>query len=481
MSESLKFLEVKPRKPIYRPIQERLRDYREVMVLQDEPQTLEQASRCMNCFIPFCHWACPVSNYVPEWNNYLTSGEWFEAYRSLQSTNNMPEVTGRICPAPCESACVLGATNEGVTNRENELAIIEHAFEAGWVQPNPPRKLTGKSVAVIGSGPAGLCCADQLNKAGHRVVVFERDPAPGGLLRYGIPDFKLDKRILNRRLKIWQAEGIEFKSGVNVGTDVSTKDLQQQFDAICLTGGSRLARDLAIEGRDAKGIYFAMEYLAQSNQRVAGVRIEPSRLIDAKGKRVVVIGGGDTGADCVGTANRQGAARVVQIELLPRPPEQRHSDDLWPDHPTLLRTSSSHEEGCLREWSVLTKRFLSERGAVRGLSCVRIEWVAPHPKSRPVMREIAGSAFEIEADFVLLAMGFVSPEPQGPIKELGVRLDARGNVATNSSYMTSVGGVFAAGDMRRGQSLVVWAFTEGRKAAHAIDKHLMGCSKLPAL
>ncbi len=482
MGESIAFLTIPQGKPHYRPVDERIKDYHEVALLRETAESQAQASRCLSCFLPFCHWACPIGNNIPDWNQAIARGDWAEAYRLLQATNNIPEVTGRICPASCEPACVLGIKEEGVTIRENELAIIEHAFQAGWVVPHPPTVRTGQSVAVVGSGPAGLCCADQLNKAGHRVVVFERDQQLGGMLRYGIPDFKMEKQVLDRCIAVWRAEGIEFTTGASVGTDISMRRLQEQFSAVCLTGGSRLPRDLQIEGRTLGGIHFAMAYLTQSNQRVAGQRIPASALIDAKGKRVVVIGGGDTGADCVGTAHRQGASQVVQIELLPQPPERRGARDLWPDYPAILRTSSSHEEGAIREWAVQTQRFLGVQGMVRTLSCVRVEWTQPDPQSRPIMREIPESTFDIDADLVLLAMGFLSPEPQGPITELGLRLDARGNIATDEQYQTSTPGVFAAGDMRRGQSLVVWAISEGRRAAHFIDAHLIGHpSQLPLI
>jgi glutamate synthase (NADPH/NADH) small chain len=406
----------------------------------------DQASRCMDCGTPFCHWGCPIGNYIPEWNDLVFNAQWERAFELLDATNNMPEVTGRVCPATCEYACVLGINDDPVTIRENELAVIEHAFKKGWVRPKPPKKRSGKKVAVIGSGPAGLACAAQLNKSGHKVVVFERDDRIGGILRYGIPDFKLEKRVLDRRIDIWKKEGIKFKTKTNVGVDYP---LSKEFDAVCLAGGSRVPRDLKIPGRELKGIYFAMDYLTQSNRRIAGEKIPKDQLIDAKGKKVVVIGGGDTGADCVGTANRQGAACVVQIDLLPQPPECR----------------DSHEEGAERQWSILTKKFVGKNGKVKKLSCVRL---------KPDMKEIPGSEFEIEADLVILAIGFLRPEHNGLLSSLGVEFDNRGNVKTDINYMTSVNKVFSAGDMRRGQSLVVWAIYEGRQAAKAIDKYLRG-------
>lgn len=472
MKEAIPFLEVKRGAPTSRPVAERITDYREVAVLREEAQSKQQASRCINCGLPFCHWSCPLGNAIPAWNEHLSRGEWEEAFRALQATNNLPEVTARICPALCEPACVLGICWEGVTIRENELAVIEYAFQHGFVRPRPPSRRTGKGVAVVGSGPAGLSCADQLNQAGHRVVVFEREAKIGGLLRYGIPDFKLEKGVLDRRLTIWKAEGITFRTRTHVGVTYPISRLRQEFDAVCLAGGSRVPRDLPIEGRRLRGVYFALDYLAQSNRRVAGERLASDELIDAQGKQVVVIGGGDTGADCVGTAHRQGAARVVQLELLGRPPETRGPRDLWPDYPAIVRTSSSHEEGGKREWAVQTKRFLGEGGRVTKLSCVRVEWVQPDPNSRPVMHELPGSGFEVDADLVLLAMGFLSPEHHGWLDALGVTFDARGNVQTDRRYMTSVDGVFSAGDMRRGQSLVVHAISEGRNVAHHIDQYL---------
>lgn len=482
MEGSITFLTVKRQAPTYRPVGERVKDFRDVSTLRAGAQSQAQASRCLDCGLPFCHWMCPIGNYVPTWNQLMASGRWQEAFQALQATNNIPEVTGRLCPATCEYACVLGIQNgDAVTVRENELAVIEHAFQSGFVQPQPPLKRTGKSVAIVGSGPAGLCCADQLNKAGHAVVVFERDDKLGGLLRYGIPDFKLEKWVVDRRLAIWSAEGIEFITGVHVGAEYPASKFVSGFDAVCLTGGSRAPRELAIEGRSLRGIHLAMAYLVQSNRRVAGERIPEDQLIDANGKRVVVIGGGDTGADCVGTAHRQGAREVIQIELLPRPPERRRPDQRWPDYPTVLRTSTSHEEGGVREWSVLTKQFLGSNGHVTGLSCVRVEWVPQGTTGSPMMRELPGTEFAIGADLVILALGFVSAERHGLLEQLGVLLDQRGNPATDPHDMTSVSGVFAAGDIRRGQSLIAWAVSEGRTAAHHIDRYLMPRSDLPAM
>lgn len=480
MPDSIPFIDVPRREAAHRPIDERIRDYRDVAVPRQDEDSRLQASRCLNCGVPFCHWSCPLGNYAPLWNQHLARGEWDKAYAALQATNNLPEVTARICPASCESACVLNIAWEPVTVRDNELAIIEHAFRHGLVRPRPPAKRTNKRVAVIGSGPAGLSCADQLNQAGHHAVVFERDARLGGLLRYGIPDFKLEKWVLDRRLKIWQEEGITFQTGVAVGEEYSVSRLLADFHAVCLTGGSRVPRDLAIEGRQLRGIHFALDYLAQSNRRVAGER-SAGEPIDAGGKRVVVIGGGDTGADCVGTARRQGAASVTQIEILPRPPARRRANDLWPDYPIILRTSTSHEEGVARDWAVLTKAFVGAGGALSALSCVRVEWRQRDQAERPSMREMPGTAFTIPAELALLAMGFVSPERHGWLDALGVQFDDRGNVRTDARQMTAVPGVFSAGDMRRGQSLVVHAISDGRRAAHAIDCYLMGSSALPQL
>ena len=467
-----RFLKVKRAKTEYRPVCERVQDYNQVFPLRPELKSQEQASRCMDCGTPFCHWACPVGNYIPEWNDNMLRARWDEAFCLLAATNNLPEITGRVCPSPCEYACVLGINDEPVTVRENELAIIEHAFEVGLIKANPPQTRTGKKIAVIGSGPAGLSCAAQLNQAGHSVTVFERDEQLGGIMRYGIPDFKLPKNILDRRIAIWRQEGIEFKTGVNAGADVSGKKFLSDYDAVVLAGGAKAPRDLPIEGRNLKGVHFAMEYLTQSNRRVAGVNPPADQIIDAKGKKVVVIGGGDTGSDCVGTAVRQGADCVVQIELMPKPGETRLPNQPWPTYPMLLKTTSSHEEGGERQWSVLTKKFKSQNSKVKSLECIRVD---------EKLKEIPGTEFEIPADLVLLAMGFVGAEKPGLLTELGVEFDQRGNVKTNEVYMTSVKKVFAAGDMHRGQSLIVWAISEGRRAAHAVDLFLMGRSDLPVV
>ncbi len=480
MGDPKGFLKVKREKTQYRPVMERLKDYGQVAVLRADTKTQEQASRCMDCGTPFCHSGCPLGNLIPEWNDLAYRGQWERALGLLSGTNNFPEVTGRVCPALCEYACVLGLNDDAVSVRENELGIVEHGFRHGLIKAVKPAKRTGKKVAVIGSGPAGLSCADQLNKAGHKVTVFERDDRIGGLLRYGIPDFKLEKHVLDRRIAVWKQEGIVFKTKTAVGKDHKAGILLKDFDAVCLAGGAREARDLKAEGRGLKGIEFALDYLSQANRIVAGDKISEGKSISAKGKKVVVIGGGDTGSDCVGTANRQGAASVVQIEVLSKPPECRTDAMPWPRYPMLLKTTSSHEEGSDRHWSVATKRFVGVDGAVKQLECVKVEFVKDD-KGCPQMKEIAGSAFTLEADLVLLAVGFVGPEREGLLQDLKLELDPRGNVKTGADHMTSRKGVFCAGDMRRGQSLVVWAISEGRKAARAIDEYLQGSSSLPVM
>ncbi len=474
-----RFLKVYREDAPYRPVEERVNDYNEVFLIKDDGDTQVQASRCMDCGTPFCHFSCPIGNMIPEWNKAVQLGNWKEAYDILSATNNFPEFTGRICPALCEYGCVLGINDDPITIREDELAIIEKAYKEGYVKPNRPKMRTGKKVAVVGSGAAGLSVADQLNKAGHEVVVYERAKKIGGLLRYGIPDFKLDKSIIDRRQKVMEKGGIKFVTLTELRTKSDVKMLLRDYDAVCLTGGSRQPRDLKIKGRDAEGIYFAMEYLTISNQYVSGeIKSIPDEL-NAKGKRVVVIGGGDTGSDCIGTANRQGAISVTQLEVMPMPPKERSESMPWPSYPMLLKTTSSHKEGSERFWSVSTKEFIVENSRVKKLRCVKVEFVKEEGKPRPVMREISGTEFEIEADLVILAIGFIHPEHDGLISNIGLELDDRGNVKTDNSYMTSVKSVFSAGDMHRGQSLVVWAISEGRRAAYHIDKYLMGESLLP--
>jgi glutamate synthase (NADPH/NADH) small chain len=418
----------------------------------------------MDCGTPFCHSACPIGNVIPDWNDAVFKDNWKSAYLTLSSTNNFPEFTGRVCPALCEYACVLGINDDAVTIRENELGIIEHAFKNSFVKAKPPKNRTKKNIAVIGSGPSGLACADQLNKAGHVVTVYEKDEKIGGILRFGIPDFKLDKSVIDRRIKLMSKEGVRFITGKNVGVDIKASQLIKEFDAVVLSGGSRKPRDLMVEGRELKGVYFAMEYLMQSNRRVNGAKFDKVKTIDAKGKKVVVIGGGDTGSDCVGTANRQGAACVIQIEVLPKPTDARPVDQPWPKYPNIFKTSSSHEEGVDRKWAVTTKRFEGVNGKVTKIIC-----------------EHNGKEIILEADLVLLAMGFLHPEHAGLLDDLGVSYDPRGNVQTDTNYMTSKNGVFAAGDLRRGQSLVVWAISEGRRAARSVDMFLMGSSNLPVM
>ena len=480
MGDPKGFLKIKRQKSKYRPACDRVKDYEEVIVLRPDADSKEQASRCMDCGTPFCHWGCPVGNYIPEWNDLVFHGQWEKALELLCSTNNFPEFTGRLCPGPCEYACVLGINEDPVTIRENELAIIEHGFKQGLIKAKLPAKRTGKKIAVIGSGPAGLAAADQLNKAGHKVTVFEKDDKVGGILRYGIPDFKIDKKIIDRRVKILEKEGIEFKTGINVGAgDSCGYPLHKKFDAVCLTGGSREPRDLKIEGRSLKGIYFAMDYLMESNKRISNCKVSED-FIDAKGKNVLVIGGGDTGADCVGTAHRQGAKNVVQIEVLPKPPECRPSDQPWPKYPMIFKSSSSHEEGGERHWAILTKKFTGEDSFVKKILCAKVDFQKDE-KFCPVMKEIPGSEFEIEVDLVILAIGFIHPEHPGLLEKLGLEFDSKGNVKTDNNYTTSIKGVFSAGDMHRGQSLVVWAISEGRRAAYCIDKYLMGQTSLPML
>ncbi|MBD3272444.1 MAG: glutamate synthase small subunit [Elusimicrobia bacterium] len=478
MADPQGFMKIKRQPPILRPICERLKDFKDVNKSRSAAMSKEQASRCMDCGIPFCHWACPVGNYIPEWNDLIFQRQWERAFELLDATNNLPEITGRVCPAPCEYSCVLGINDDPVTIKENEKEIIEYAFKHKYIKPRPPAKRTGKRVAVIGSGPAGLSCAQQLNRAGHQVVVFEKDDQIGGILWYGIPNFKLEKWIVDRRVKLLRDEGIEFRASKVVGKDFPVSQLVHEFNAVCLTIGSRVPRDLPIEGRKLGGIHFAMDYLTQVTRKHHGAPIAEDELINAKGKNMVIIGGGDTGADCVGTANRQNAACVVQIELLERPAACRTDAYPWPLYPLLLKTSTSHEEGADRQWSVMTKRFVGEKGQVKKLECIRVEFKKTSAQTCPQMQEIPGSEFEIPADLVILAIGFTGPEPE-IIAELNLEKDNRGNIKTGPDYMTSRKPIFAAGDARRGQSLIVWAISEGRKAACSIDRYLMGSSNLP--
>jgi glutamate synthase (NADPH/NADH) small chain len=472
------FLEIKREMAPRRPVEERLRDWRQVYHDPNDQLVQSQGARCMDCGIPFCHTGCPLGNIIPDWNDLVYRDRWQEAIAVLHKTNNFPEFTGWVCPAPCEAACVLGINDNPVTIKQIELSVISHAFREGWIKPEPPKVRTGKKVAVIGSGPAGLACAAQLNKVGHTVTVFERADRIGGLLTYGIPDFKMEKWLVKRRLDLMASEGIVFKTNANVGVNVSVDELRSNFDVLVLAGGATQARDLPVPGRQLDGIHFAMEYLPQQNRRVAGDTITEKE-ITAKGKHVVILGGGDTGSDCHGTALRQGALSVSSWELLPKPPAERTDSMPWPYWPMILRTSSSHEEGGVRDWSVNTKRFSGTDGKVETLHAVRLEFGPPDASGRRPMSEIPGSEFEVKADLVLLALGFLGPQKNGMIEQLGVKLDPRGNVFADQNYMTSIPGIFSAGDMRRGQSLVVWAITEGRQAARGVDKYLMGSSDLP--
>ena len=473
------FLEIERQAAPKRPAGERIADWNEVYLPYATPDMQAQGARCMDCGIPFCHQGCPLGNLIPDWNDLVYRGKWRGAIDRLHKTNNFPEWTGRLCPAPCEGSCVLAIDDEAVTIKSVELSIVERAFEEGWVSPAPPAARTGKSVAVVGSGPAGLAAADQLNRVGHAVTVFEKADRIGGLLRYGIPEFKMEKRFLDRRLDVMAAEGVRFRTGVDVGRDVSAEALRGEHDALLLAGGAGWPRDLDVPGRDLRGIHFAMEYLTQQNRRNEGDEVPEAEAITARGKRVVIIGGGDTGADCLGTVHRQGAASVAQFELLPRPPDQRGPDNPWPNWPNVFRVSAAHEEGGDRVYSVSTERFSGAGdGRVARLHGSRVE--ARRRDGRLRFDPVAGTAFEMEVDLVLLAMGFLGPERQGLLTELGVRLTERGNVWRDENWMTSVPAVFTAGDMQRGQSLIVWAIAEGRSAARGIDAWLMGRSDLPA-
>ena len=476
MADPKGFLKYDRSLPSTRKPEERVKDYKEIYEDFSEEQTKEQAARCMDCGVPFCHSGCPLGNIIPEFNEAVYEEDWQLAYEILSDTNNFPEFTGRICPAPCETACVLGINQPPVAIEHIEKSIAEHAFESGYVRPQPPALRTGKKVAVVGSGPAGLAAAAQLNKAGHLVTVFERSDRIGGLLRYGIPDFKLEKFVVERRVALMEAEGIRFRTGADVGRNVDPVALAKQYEAVVLCGGSTVPRDLKIPGRELEGIYFAMDFLEQSNRRVAGEAVAEEAAISAKGKHVVVIGGGDTGADCVGTSNRHGARSVTQIELMPKPPSER--DPLsWPNWPVVLRTSSSHEEGCEREWALLTKAFVGEGSEVKALRLVNVEWAKDEQTGKYRFQEVEGSEQEIPCDMALIAIGFIHPQFQGMLEQLGVEVDERGNVR-DENYRTNVENVFVAGDMRRGQSLVVWAIAEGREAARSVDAYLAGESLL---
>ncbi len=473
------FIEIERQKAPTRPVDERVRDWREVYLPHRTSDLRAQGARCMDCGIPFCHQGCPLGNLIPDWNDLVYHGKWQEAIERLHKTNNFPEWTGRLCPAPCEGSCVLAIDRESVTIKSIELSIVERAFEDGRIAPSPPKTRTGKTVAVIGSGPAGLAAADQLNQAGHVVTVFEKSDRIGGLLRYGIPEFKMEKRYVKRRLAVMEAEGVTFRTGVHVGVDVPAGELRERHDALLLAGGAGWPRDLKVPGRELAGIHFAVEFLTQQNHLCEGDIVPSEQIISATGKRVVIIGGGDTGADCLGTVHRQGAASVAQFELLPRPPDTRATDNPWPNWPNIFRVSAAHEEGGDRVYAVATQRFSGDaEGRVTTLHANKVEM--RRDNGRPTFDPIPGSEFELPVDLVLLAMGFLGPDRAGMLTELGVQLTERGNVWRDETWMTSVPGVFTAGDMQRGQSLIVWAIAEGRSAARGIDAFLMGSSNLPA-
>jgi glutamate synthase (NADPH/NADH) small chain len=479
MGKPTGFIEIRRKKHPTRPVEDRIHDWREVYLPSAVEDLQKQGARCMDCGIPFCHQGCPLGNLIPDWNDLVYRDRWRMAIDRLHATNNFPEFTGRLCPAPCEGSCVLGINDDPVTIKDIEVAIIDRAFEEGWVAPQPPAARTGKKVAVVGSGPAGLAAADQLNRAGHLVSVYERSDRIGGLLRYGIPEFKMEKRVLDRRLAVMAAEGVTFWPGADIGRDMPLSRLRGEHDAVLLAAGAGQPRDLPVPGRDLAGIHFAMDYLTLQNRRCEGDQVPDDQFISAHGKHVIIIGGGDTGADCLGTAHRQGATSVTQLELLPRPPLERAEENPWPQWPNVFRVSTAHEEGGERLYSVSTERFVGDgQGRVRALQAVGVEMVRRDGKVH--FDAVPGSEFEIPAELVLLAMGFIGPERGPLVSELGLTLTERGTVWRDERWMTSVPGVFAAGDMQRGQSLIVWAIAEGRSAARGIDHYLMGESVLPA-
>ena len=473
------FLEIKRQQAPKRPVEERLKDWKEIYLPYATSDLQAQGARCMDCGIPFCHEGCPLGNLIPDWNDLIYRGNWKEAIDRLHKTNNFPEWTGRLCPAPCEGSCVLAIDEDAVTIKSIELATIERAFDENWVHPIKPEHRTGKTVAIVGSGPAGLAAADQLNRVGHKVIIFEKSDRIGGLLRYGIPEFKMEKRFVDRRIKIMESEGVAFRTRVNVGVNISAAELCKAHDAVLLAGGASYPRDLKVPGRELNGIHFAMEYLTQQNRVCEGEIIPTEQFISASGRHVVIIGGGDTGADCLGTVHRQGAASVSQFELLPHPPNERAENNPWPTWPNIFRVSGAHEEGGERVYAVSTQRFSGNTDSrVSALHATKVEMKKKN--GRLVFEPINGSDFEVKVDLVLLAMGFLGPERQGMLTELGIKLTERGNVWRDDCWMTNVPGVFTAGDMQRGQSLIVWAIAEGRSAAHGIDTYLMGSSNLPS-
>ena len=479
MGKPTGFIEIARRERSYAPEKERLKHYDEFTVSLSDPEVRQQGARCMDCGIPYCHDGCPINNIIPEWNDLVYQGEWRESLRILHSTNNFPEFTGRICPAPCEAACTLNITDQPVTIKTIEVSIVEKGWQEGWIVPRIAKRRTGKNIAVVGSGPAGMACSQQLARAGHSVVLYEKNARIGGLMRYGIPDFKMEKHFIDRRMAQMRAEGVEFRPNSHIGITIPIEEIQEKFDAVVLTGGAEHPRDMPVPGRELPGVHFAMEFLTQQNRRLNSEPLGEGPVIMASGKHVVVIGGGDTGSDCVGTSNRHGAASVTQLEILPKPPEREDKALTWPDWPLKLRTSSSHDEGCERDWSILTKKINERNGKIEALELVRVTW-SQDQDGAMTMNEVPGSAFELKADLVLLAMGFVHPVKTGMLEDLGVELDRRGNVKADTvDYTTSIPGVWSAGDMRRGQSLVVWAIREGRQCARAVDQALMGSSILP--
>ena len=482
MGKPTGFMEFDRHERSYAPAADRVQNYNEFVIPLNDNEVSTQGARCMDCGIPFCHQGCPVNNIIPDWNDLVYQGNWREALTVLHTTNNFPEFTGRICPAPCEEACTLNIDDNPVTIKTIECSIVDKGWEQGWIKPQLAEHKTGKRIAVVGSGPAGMACAQQLARVGHHVELFEKNDRIGGLLRYGIPDFKMEKHIIDRRVEQMQAEGVTFTTHTHIGVNLPSSELLNNFDAIALTGGSEHNRDLEVPGRELDGVHFAMQFLPQQNKRNAGDTIDPTVSLTAEGKHVIVIGGGDTGSDCIGTSFRQGALSVTQLEIMPKPPERENKGLTWPDWPNKLRTSSSQDEGATRDWSVATQSVEGKDGKVTTINCIRVDW-EKDGQGRWQMNEIAGSEFQLKADLVLLAMGFIHPVHEGMLKELGVELDPRGNVkgATegDAAYTTSIDKIFAAGDMRRGQSLVVWAIREGRQCARAIDQYLMGSSDLP--